>query len=150
MVDATVRTTPGCLARLGAFLITAYQRHISPHKGFRCAHRAAHGGLSCSAYAKHVLLRRGVVAAISRMRSRFAACAAAAVLLHATTAHFDNDDARQRARHSERELAAECCGNVPDALINAVSHSSTQTVCDGAASCADASSCADVGACLSF
>ena len=33
-----------------------YQKVISPVKGFSCAHRCRHGGLSCSEYVKQVVL----------------------------------------------------------------------------------------------
>lgn len=35
--------------------IGGYQRYLSPHKGFVCAHRRLHGGDSCSQYVKTVL-----------------------------------------------------------------------------------------------
>lgn len=37
--------------------ISAYQRFISPRKGFVCAHRRLNGGMSCSEYAKTVIGR---------------------------------------------------------------------------------------------
>jgi len=66
-----------------AALITFYQRRLSPHKGFRCAHCVLHGGVSCSAHAKSLLLRRGLLRAFRGMRARFAACGAAAAVLNA-------------------------------------------------------------------
>jgi len=45
-------------------LIAAYQRHISPHKGFHCAYRVQHGGQSCSGYIKRMIHERGLMAAI--------------------------------------------------------------------------------------
>ena len=99
--DARNRWSVRCLAAL----ITAYQRYVSPYKGFCCAHRVAHGGLSCSAYAKRQLLRRGIGEAARRMRMRFAACAAAAVLLHAAAAGANGDEARRRARKATRPIS---------------------------------------------
>lgn len=60
-----------------ARLITLYQRYVSPYKGYRCAHKALHGGPSCSAHIKASLLTRGPWAAFSDARIRFAACYAA-------------------------------------------------------------------------
>ncbi|GAA6619568.1 hypothetical protein NUACC26_053820 [Scytonema sp. NUACC26] len=40
--------------------ITQYQKHISPHKGFSCAHRILYGGESCSQYIKRVIAREGL------------------------------------------------------------------------------------------
>jgi putative component of membrane protein insertase Oxa1/YidC/SpoIIIJ protein YidD len=40
----------GLAARCALAAIRAYQRHLSPRKGFSCALRGATGGRSCSAY----------------------------------------------------------------------------------------------------
>jgi len=135
--------------RFFAALITAYQRYISPYKGFRCAHRVAHGGLSCSAYAKRQLLRRGVVATIRRMRARFAACAAAAVMLHAAAADANGDEARRRrAAHGDTSDLAHCCACVPDPVTPVLAHGA-DGACQAVA-CADAGNCASAAACLPF
>jgi putative component of membrane protein insertase Oxa1/YidC/SpoIIIJ protein YidD len=57
--------------------ITQYQKHISPHKGFSCAHRILYGGESCSQYIKQVIAREGVRNAIVKSRIRFQACSQA-------------------------------------------------------------------------
>ncbi len=135
-----VRPTPGIAASALAVLIAGYQRYISPYKGFRCAHRVAHGGLSCSAYAKHVLLRRGVAAAVRRMRTRFAACAAAAVLLHGAVASGQTQtDSQRRERADAAVNVGDCCMCAPDPW----------TVHLASGSC-DATSCFDVAACWPF
>ncbi|MTJ07671.1 membrane protein insertion efficiency factor YidD [Anabaena sp. UHCC 0204] len=54
--------------------ITGYQRYISPHKGFRCAHRVLHGGESCSQYVKRVIADDGLKAAFVKSQARFQAC----------------------------------------------------------------------------
>jgi len=60
-----------------SILITLYQKKISPHKGFSCAHRVLHGGESCSQYIKRTILEQGWGRAIPLIRSRFQACKAA-------------------------------------------------------------------------
>jgi putative component of membrane protein insertase Oxa1/YidC/SpoIIIJ protein YidD len=64
-------------------LITGYQRYLSPHKGFSCAHRIWHQGESCSQYVKRVVAEQGLGAAIPLVRQRFRDCRAANDLLHA-------------------------------------------------------------------
>ncbi len=53
--------------------IECYQRFLSPYKGWRCAHKACHGGWSCSQYIKRAIekagLRRAFLLAIRRARS---------------------------------------------------------------------------------
>lgn len=63
--------------RTTANLITVYQKQISPHKGFSCAHRVLQGGESCSQFVKHAILTHGLGDAIPLIRQRFQACKAA-------------------------------------------------------------------------
>lgn len=56
------------------FSINLYQKHISPRKGFCCAYAAYHDGLSCSAYAKQVIMENGVSKAIPLIKERFKEC----------------------------------------------------------------------------
>lgn len=62
-------------------LITTYQKHISPKKGFSCAYRVLHGGESCSGYIKRTILQQGLMRAIPLSRRRFQACKAASQVL---------------------------------------------------------------------
>jgi len=64
-------------------LITSYQKHISPKKGFSCAHRVLHGGESCSQYIKRLILKHGLIRAIPLSRQRLQACKAANQVLRA-------------------------------------------------------------------
>jgi putative component of membrane protein insertase Oxa1/YidC/SpoIIIJ protein YidD len=54
--------------------ITGYQRYISPHKGFRCAHRVLHGGESCSGYVKRQIAENGLKTAFFKTKQRFQSC----------------------------------------------------------------------------
>jgi len=65
-------------------LVVAYQRKLSPRKGWSCAHRVAHGGPSCSAAVRELVARRGVLRAVRPTAARFVACAQAAALLAQT------------------------------------------------------------------
>lgn len=63
------------LAAAGA--VGAYQRHISPHKGFSCAYRVHTGRGSCSEFGRRVILRLGLLAFFRLMPRQFARCRAA-------------------------------------------------------------------------
>ncbi|WP_370878352.1 membrane protein insertion efficiency factor YidD [Variovorax paradoxus] len=80
--------------------IDAYQRFISPYKGFRCAHRVRTGGASCSQFAKRALDRLGMMAGILVTIRRFEACAASARILFS---------AEVRAAAAPSEAPAEAC-----------------------------------------
>ena len=61
--------------------IEAYQRILSPVKGFCCAHRFVHGGVSCSEYVRRAVLRFGPVKAFALANRRFGRCREAYALL---------------------------------------------------------------------
>jgi len=63
--------------------IGGYQRWISPHKGFHCAHWTLHGGESCSAFGKRLVIEQGIRGFFRGMRRRFDDCQRAALALRA-------------------------------------------------------------------
>lgn len=54
--------------------IRAYQRWLSPRKGFSCALRGATGGASCSAYGHTVIARFGLLRGLGLLDRRLALC----------------------------------------------------------------------------
>ena len=62
-------------------LIRAYQRHLSPRKGYTCAHLVARGGQSCSSAVRGIIAQQGVIRGIVPTVVRFAACYRAALML---------------------------------------------------------------------
>jgi putative component of membrane protein insertase Oxa1/YidC/SpoIIIJ protein YidD len=65
---------PGLAARWALRAIRAYQRHLSPRKGFSCALRAASGRPSCSVYGYRVIARCGLRKGWRLLRRRLDAC----------------------------------------------------------------------------
>ena len=61
-------------AQLAIGSIGAYQRFLSPHKGFCCAHHACTGGMTCSNYALHAIRELGLFGALPRIRERLVQC----------------------------------------------------------------------------
>ncbi|MCF4970038.1 membrane protein insertion efficiency factor YidD [Nostoc sp. CMAA1605] len=66
---------------LSTVAITGYQKYLSPHKGFSCAHRVLYGGESCSQYIKRVISEEGLSVALVKSRQRFQECKQANLLL---------------------------------------------------------------------
>jgi putative component of membrane protein insertase Oxa1/YidC/SpoIIIJ protein YidD len=62
-------------------LISFYQKSISPYKGYSCAHRALHNGMSCSEWGKRAIIRVGIYRFFPLMRRIFKACKKAYQLL---------------------------------------------------------------------
>ena len=142
---------------LAAWAIEAYQRFISPYKGFRCAHRAVHGRDSCSQFAKRVALKRGFLALFPLLRRRFTECGVAAQVLD-----YESREMRRRRLATEKKsrsswldgcdpCAVDCgppssCG---DGVGSAVDVVTTPADCgSGGADCSGADcASADCGGC---
>jgi putative component of membrane protein insertase Oxa1/YidC/SpoIIIJ protein YidD len=60
--------------RLALGAIRAYQRWLSPRKGFSCAFRSATGGASCSAYGYQVIERFGLRPGLGLLQRRLDLC----------------------------------------------------------------------------
>ncbi|MBC9071757.1 membrane protein insertion efficiency factor YidD [Thauera sp. CAU 1555] len=93
--------------------ISGYQRLLSPHKGFRCAHRALHGGWSCSEFGRRAVLRFGVLRFLLLQRRRFVRCASAYAVLqnHAAEPETEYKDFpwKQCLKSKEFDCAATGC-----------------------------------------
>ena len=60
--------------KLAILFIKIYQRHISPKKGYVCAHRYYHGGDSCSEYTKKCITEFGIIKTIPLFFERLDDC----------------------------------------------------------------------------
>jgi putative component of membrane protein insertase Oxa1/YidC/SpoIIIJ protein YidD len=85
------------LSPLACWLITGYQRHVSPRKGFRCAYRVLRGRDSCSQFAKRAIDRHGVVTGVRLLNRRFERCRWASHVL-------EYDRAKRRRDRRDRAL----------------------------------------------
>jgi len=99
--------------------ITGYQRYISPHKGYRCAHAALYGGPSCSEFGKRAIRDYGLIGGLMLLRQHFGDCqkAAAKIRSGAYSAGARVDDAdecfggpRKQGRDDARETTEYCTG----------------------------------------
>lgn len=65
------------MRRLVLATISAYQRYISPYKGFGCAYRVHTGRQSCSVLGFRVVRRYGVIAGLALLQRRMYLCGVA-------------------------------------------------------------------------
>ncbi len=65
--------------------IAAYKIHLSPRKGFACAHRTLHQDESCSDFIYRTFSHENFTSAIALSRERFRACANAHQALKGTS-----------------------------------------------------------------
>lgn len=122
------------LNRSLAVAITGYQRYLSPYKGFCCAHRVKHGGMSCSEYAKQTLLHHGLWRAIAVIKQRFQDCKVAASVLNADS--NVRGRGRNRSRRQEKNSIlgnCDCCSAID--LIPSHGCSSLEAVGGGVDAC---------------
>jgi putative component of membrane protein insertase Oxa1/YidC/SpoIIIJ protein YidD len=54
--------------------IGAYQRYLSPYKGFCCAYRAHTGKRSCSNYGRAIVQKLGLIAFLAALPRQFERC----------------------------------------------------------------------------
>ena len=64
--------------------INAYQRYLSPRKGFACPHRMLYQETSCSEYMKRLMAEKELLATILAAPARFMDCQQAAAKLLST------------------------------------------------------------------
>ena len=117
------------------WLIRFYQRHISPHKGFRCAHRALHGGDSCSEAVLGIVQTWGIWRSGPMIRTRFQECRQASQQLKLKAEPLEStEEAEQETPagqpNSNSQIPELCCGGPANHCVVGP--------CDA--------SCADVGA----
>ena len=121
------------LDNLALAALTLYQRHLSPRKDYCCAHRALHGGSSCSALAHQAIARDGLWLALTTTRNRLRACRAAAQQLSA-----DRDRDKKRKKRGCEDCLPDIC---PDACSDACSDAypdACPDACDGGSCLPDA------------
>lgn len=94
------------LGTIAALIIRMYQKYISPYKGFRCAHRALHGGASCSEFARLYVREHSVWSMPSALRLRFGECRMAKETLIA------EGDAAVQNKHDPTPLWCDMCGGL--------------------------------------
>lgn len=113
---------------IALFAIKAYQRYISPHKGFCCAYRAHTGYSSCSTLGYRAIRRYGVLPGITVLQQRFKRCSAAYQQRLALMRHSQH----HRLRHSSQQGFCDVPCDCPsfDMPCDTPSCNSVQHFCD--------------------
>lgn len=121
---------------LALLAIGAYQRFLSPYKGFACAYRVHTGRASCSELGRRAIRRHGLWGGLQLLQRRTALCGEAHrchATPHATTPPLH--------RHAQRGLCDLSCDLPCDSPCDLPSGRGL-----GSAVC-DALSCCDCGSC---
>lgn len=93
------------LAYPALLAIRAYQRFLSPLKGYACAFRVLTGRDSCSAYAYRAIARFGLLRGLALLRRRLQACSHH---LHAHRAASPTTPATRYVTARHRAQAGDC------------------------------------------
>ncbi|TAF03323.1 MAG: membrane protein insertion efficiency factor YidD [Nostocales cyanobacterium] len=105
--------------KASVFAITGYQKHLSPHKGFACAHRVLYGGESCSQYIKRVIAQEGLKAAVVKSRVRFQSCQQANLMLKSQAEELEpptQTDEEEQTKQSQSMIPKSSCQDSFDAV----------------------------------
>ena len=111
-----------CLKPTSLGAIEGYQRLISPHKGYRCAHGVLYGGASCSEFGKRAIQKYGMAGGLILLRQQFRDCHDAAVRIRSGACQVSGasvDDADEciesehdRGKRNAKESQEYCVGCV--------------------------------------
>lgn len=113
-VIALACMTPGALLAIGG-----YQRWVSPHKGYRCAHGALYG-TSCSEFGEQAIRDYGLIGGLILLPQQFRDCSRAAARIRSgacpisgTRAENANEcfeSEHDRGKRNARETQEYCAG----------------------------------------
>ena len=120
------------------FAIRDYQRYISPHKGFSCAHRKLYGEASCSGYFRESVANEGLSKSLQLFPDRLAECKKAYFILQ-------SQKFGSKEKDSEKNKSGYDCGSAINPS-NCCDTNSCDTNGDGICSAADCNGC-DFGGC---
>ena len=87
---------------LAHLLIRFYQKYLSRHKGFRCAHAALHGQDSCSEAVRKIILAKGLFGGWQDIRARFKDCGKA-------FAQLSEENEKKQEKHRKKGSRREYC-----------------------------------------
>jgi putative component of membrane protein insertase Oxa1/YidC/SpoIIIJ protein YidD len=94
--------------------VRRYQKHVSPYKGFSCAHRRLYGQESCSQYFRKMVATQGLAAAIPLFQQRLQDCHQANLTMrgrYLATANPDREPDPDSEEEPQRRQRREGSGN---------------------------------------
>jgi putative component of membrane protein insertase Oxa1/YidC/SpoIIIJ protein YidD len=125
-LKALKREAGFAMKTIALLAIKAYQRYISPRKGFCCAYRAHTGYSSCSTLGYRAIRRYGVLPGIAVLQQRFQRCSAA------HQQHLALSHNQHHLRHSSQQGFCDASCDCPsvDMPCDMPSSDAAQNFCD--------------------
>lgn len=100
------------------FLITLYQKYLSPYKGFRCAYACYHHSLSCSARVKNIIAEHGLLAGWPLIKQQFKDCHLAYQALETEREKREREKRQRRRQGQQRDCLSKKNQDRCDCLSN--------------------------------
>jgi hypothetical protein len=100
------------MLKVATLAVVAYRRHVSPHKGFRCAYAAAEGRGSCSDIGARLAPRVSLTRFLALMSIQAGRCKVAYAVLQ--SAQNSESELANKERQNDRDAESEarrCCGH---------------------------------------
>lgn len=126
--------------------IRGYQKWISPHKGFCCAHHVMNGDGTCSQYGLVVFEEHPFFDAWRRLRERFDECREANATYHAMTDEERRKKRRQQQGSNDSSSSGSDCG-CSDIMTFLMIEEMMSGCSSGAAGCGDGIGACEIGSC---
>jgi len=97
------------MSRLSIIAINIYQKYVSPHKGYRCAHHVLHDGGTCSQWMKSSIYEHGLMASVIPFRNRLHECRMASIKLNNEDSNNQDDSSQSKLDKEDAKDTAGCC-----------------------------------------
>lgn len=114
--------------KISVSAITGYQKYLSPHKGFACAHRVLYGSDSCSQYTKRIIAKEGLKIALRKSRLRFQSCKQANLILRSQA---EETEESQQEKKQQPTIPKSSC---QDSFVADLGTACAQISCEGCVS----------------
>ncbi|KIN73633.1 membrane protein insertion efficiency factor YidD [Sulfitobacter guttiformis] len=89
--------------------IGAYQRYLSPRKGYGCAYRLANDSAGCSGFANQAITDFGILSSVPPILKRFADCEQAAMALQNRSEDEGPSNNKKKSRwHDHGDYCGSC------------------------------------------
>ena len=87
---------------VAVLIIRIYQKFISPHKGFSCAHANLFNGASCSEEIINIINSKGIIQGHDKIKLRFEECRNAYLIL-------SSKDKDKKMKNRKTSTWLDCC-----------------------------------------
>lgn len=89
-------------SKIAIFMISFYQKYLSPYKGYRCAYACLYGKASCATFGKQSIQKYGIIKGVKQLHRRLLACREAMYLLEKDYDRNEKDEGEKKPRQCRK------------------------------------------------